>query len=63
MAHYRTVEERQPPGNGTVRTDASGTATITFNIGDATPGHQVNVEIIALVEGQQVVLQTSFTPQ
>ncbi len=62
-AHYRTVDERQPPGNSTVRTDASGSAAITFNIGDATPGYPVALDVTALVEGQQVVFKASFTPR
>ena len=63
VAHYRTLDERQPPGTSTVRTDNTGTATIAFNVGDATPGFQVNVDVTVLAEGQQVVFQTSFTPQ
>lgn len=63
VAHYRTVDERQPPGTSTVRTDASGTAVIRFNIGNATPDYTVPVDVTALVDGQQVVFQTSFTPQ
>jgi hypothetical protein len=62
-AHYRTVDERQPPGPATVKTDANGVAAIAFNIGDATPGYRVNLDVTALVEGQQVVFQTSFTPR
>jgi DnaJ-like protein len=61
--HYRTVDERQPPGTATVRTDDTGTATIKFNIGDATANYQVNVDVTALVEGQQVAFQTSFNPR
>lgn len=63
VAHYRTVDERQPPGTSTVRTDSSGTAVIRFNIGNATPDYTVPVDVTALVDGQQVVFQTSFTPQ
>jgi hypothetical protein len=62
VAHYRTVEERQPPGTATVKTDDNGNATISFNIGDATAGYTVKLDVTALVEGQQVVFQTSFTP-
>jgi hypothetical protein len=62
IAHYRTVDERQPPGNSTVRTDEQGNATITFNIGDATANFQVNLDVTALIDGQQVVFQSSFTP-
>ena len=60
---YRTLDERQPPGTATVRTDATGTAAIKFNVGDATANYQVNVDVTALVEGQQVAFQTSFTPR
>ena len=63
VAHYRTVEERQPPGTSTVRTDAGGVARIEFNIEDATPNYEVKVDVTALVEGQQVVFQTAFTPR
>jgi hypothetical protein len=61
--HYRTLDERQPPGTATVRTDQTGTAAIKFNIGDATANYQVNVDVTALVDGQQVAFQTSFTPR
>jgi hypothetical protein len=63
VAHYRTLDERQPPGTSTVRTDDKGMASIAFNIGDATPGFQVNVDLTALADGQQVPFQTSFTPR
>ena len=63
VLHYRTVEERQPPGTSTARTDANGEAVIRFNIGDATPAYQVKIDAIALVEGQQVVFPASFTPR
>ena len=63
VAHFRTLDERQPPGTSTVRTDENGAAAISFNVGDATPGFQVNVDVTVLADGQQVVFQTSFTPQ
>jgi hypothetical protein len=59
--HYRTTDERWPP-SGTARTDQSGTATITFNIGDATPNYPVQVQVFAQVEDQQLSWSTSFTP-
>lgn len=59
--HYRTTNERWPP-SGTVRTDATGTATITFNIGDATLNYPVQVQVFAQVEDQQLTWTTSFTP-
>jgi hypothetical protein len=61
-AHYLTVDERQPPGSSTVKTDENGVAAISFSVGDATPNYTVRVDVTALVEGQQVVFQTSFTP-
>ena len=63
VLHYRTVDERQPSGTSTARTDDNGLATVSFNIGDATPGFAVKIDAIALVEGQQVVLPASFTPR
>ncbi len=63
VAHYRTTDERHPPGNGTARTDADGLATITFNIENATPGFEVQVDVTALIEGSPVAFQTSFTPR
>jgi hypothetical protein len=62
-AHYRTLDERQPPGSSTVSTDAEGIAAITFDIGDATPNYPVKLDVTALVDGQQVVFQSSFTPR
>jgi len=63
VVHFKTLDERWPAGAGTQSTDANGSATISFNIGDATPGFAVNVDLIALVEGEQLQLQTSFTPR
>jgi len=59
--HYRTTDERWPP-SGTTRTDQTGTATITFNVGDATPNYPVQVQVFAQVEDQQLSWSTSFTP-
>lgn len=63
IAHYRTVDERFPENNGTVATNDLGEATITFNIGDATAGFPVNVDVIAAVDGEEVKAQTSFVPR
>lgn len=63
VAHFKNVDERWPAGNATVPTDRGGQATITFNIGDATVGHPVNVDLIALDGGQQVIWQTAFVPR
>ena len=63
VAHYRTVDERFPAGDGTVQTNDIGEATVTFNIGDATAGHAVNVDVIAQVEGETIQTQTSFLPR
>jgi hypothetical protein len=63
IARYRTTEERWPQGTATVRTDASGTARISFNIGDATGGFPVPVEMVALIEGQQFSWPSQFIPR
>jgi hypothetical protein len=63
VAHYRTVNERFPAGDGNVQTNANGEATITFNVGDATAGFQVNLDVTAQVDGETVQAQTSFTPR
>ncbi len=60
-ARYRTITERWPPA-GTVKTDQTGTATITFNVGDATPGFLVQVEVFGVVDGQRLSWPASFTP-
>lgn len=61
-SQYRTVLERAPQ-SGTVSTNADGVATIVLNVGDATPGFQVNVTVRAQVDGQDLSWQTSFTPR
>ena len=61
--YYRTVEERWPPGDQTVPTNASGEATIVFNVGDATPGYEAQVVAVANVGGELVQMQTSFVPR
>lgn len=63
VAHYRTVNERFPVDDGTVQTNANGEAAITFNVGDATAGFAVNVDVTAQVDGETVQSQTSFTPR
>jgi hypothetical protein len=63
VAHFKTVDERWPSGSATQRTDQNGETTIVFGVGDATPGHQVNVDVIAGVDGEQLQLQTAFTPR
>jgi hypothetical protein len=59
---YRTTEERWP-ATGTVRTDAAGAASITFNVGAATPGYPVEVHVFAQLDGQQLSWTTTFTPR
>jgi hypothetical protein len=58
---YRTTEERWP-ATGAVKTDASGTATIAFNIGAPTPNYPVTVHVFAQVSDQQLTWSTTFTP-
>ena len=63
VVQYRTVEERWP-ANGTVKTDGAGTASITFNVGTATPGYPVQVKVFAQVDdGEQLSWSTTFTPR
>ncbi|MFN8523443.1 MAG: J domain-containing protein [Chloroflexota bacterium] len=63
VVHFRTTDERWPGGNGTSPTDGSGAANINFNIGDATAGFAVNVDVVALVDGEEIRRQVSFTPR
>ena len=58
---YRTTEERWPAA-GAVRTDASGAASIAFNVGSATPDYPVTVNVVAQVNDQQLTWSTTFTP-
>lgn len=62
MVTYRTTEERWP-STGTLKTDSSGTATVTFNIGGATPNYPVTVHVFAQVDDQQLSWSTTFTPR
>jgi hypothetical protein len=59
---YRTTTERWP-ATGAVKTDAAGAATITFNVGQATPGFPVQVHVFAQVDDQQLSWSTAFTPR
>jgi DnaJ domain len=58
---YRTIQERWP-ATGAVQTDSNGAATITFNIGPATPNYPVTVTVFAQVGDQQLSWAASFTP-
>jgi hypothetical protein len=61
IVKYSTTNERWP-ATGSQKTDASGAATITFNIGRAVPDHAVPVEVFAQVDDQQFSWSTTFTP-
>jgi hypothetical protein len=63
IARFRTTEERWPQGTATVRTDARGQAQVSFNIGDATAGFPVPVEMVTLIEGQQFSWRSQFIPR
>lgn len=63
IAHYRTVDERWPAGSSVVQTDANGVATIRFNVGNATRGYVVKVDVVATIDGQPLTFQTQFTPR
>lgn len=63
VVEYRTTEERWPAG-GSIKTDGAGTASITFNVGSATPNYPVKVRVFAQVDDtQQLTWSTSFTPR
>jgi hypothetical protein len=59
---YRTTSERWP-ATGSIKTDANGAATITFDVGQATPGYAVQVHVFAQVDDLQLSWATSFTPR
>lgn len=62
VAYYSTRERW--PSTGTVKTDASGSATISFNVGGATPDFPVEVRAYALVDDQPALAgSTTFTPR
>ncbi|MCC6177896.1 MAG: J domain-containing protein [Chloroflexi bacterium] len=61
--YFKTVEERWPSGGATQPTNERGEAAITFNIGNATPGFEVPVHVVAEIDGQPQVLETAFTPR
>jgi hypothetical protein len=61
IVKYSTTDERWP-ATGSQKTDASGAATISFNIGRAIPEHPVPVEVFAQVGDQQFSWSTTFTP-
>jgi hypothetical protein len=63
VAHYKTIDERFPSGDATVPTNEIGEAMIAFNVGDATAGFPVNVDVIAMVDGQEQKAQTTFLPR
>jgi hypothetical protein len=63
VVHYKTVDERFPANDGNVPTNDNGEATITFNVGEATAGYLVVVDVLAQVEDQQLRMQTSFIPK
>jgi hypothetical protein len=58
---YRTTQERWP-ATGAVTTDSNGAATISFNIGGATPNYPVTVHVFAQVDDQELSWSTTFTP-
>ena len=61
VVKYRTTEERWP-ATGSVKTDGSGAATISFNVGSVTPNYPVQVQVFAQVDDQQLSWSTTFTP-
>jgi hypothetical protein len=63
LAHYRTTEERWPAGTSTIRSDSGGLANITFNIGDASAGFPVPIDVVTLIDGQQFTWRSQFIPR
>jgi hypothetical protein len=64
VAHYRTVPNlRWPSATGTVSTDKQGKALLNVNIGNATPGFEIKVDLVADIDGVERTWTTSFTPQ
>src|SRR5260370_363588 len=61
IVKYRPTDERWP-ATGSVKTDGSGAATISFNVGAATPNYPVQVQVFAQVDDQQLSWPTTFTP-
>lgn len=62
VVQYRTTQERVP-ATGAARTDSTGATTLSVNVGNATPGFEVKVDVKTLVEGQELSWPASFTPR
>jgi len=62
VVHYSTTDERWP-ANGAVKTDATGAASITFNVGRPIPQHPVTIDVFAQAGNQQASWPTTFTPR
>src|SRR5438093_1170661 len=60
--HYRTVNERWPR-SGTVKTDQNGIADVVDNVGNATRGYEIKVDVFAEVDREPHAWSTAFTPQ
>lgn len=58
---YRTTTERWPP-SGDVPTDAAGSATIVFDLGDATLDFEARVIGYARVGNEELTWPATFTP-
>lgn len=54
---------RRWPESGVYRTNHEGLALMRLNVGNAPPGEAVRVEVVVMAEGQELVWETSFTPQ
>ncbi len=62
VVHYKTTDHRWPE-SGFETTGEDGTASVTFNIGGASSGYTVDVDVYLIYEGQTYRAVTSFTPQ
>lgn len=62
VVHYKTTDHRWPE-SGFEITGGDGVASVTFNIGGASSGYTVEVDVYLIHEGQTYRAVTSFTPQ
>jgi len=62
VVNYKTTDHRWPE-NGFEVAGGDGVASVIFNIGGATSGHTVDVDVYLIYEGKTHRAVTSFTPQ
>jgi hypothetical protein len=62
VAHYKSTNTRIPE-SGTVPTGTDGVASAVFNVGGASSGYTVVVDVYLTYQGQTYKTTTSFTPK